>query len=225
MKNLLILTVIIFLNAARLSAQIPLLINNKPNKEIKAYFEKKSMQFLRDSYNDFISDMLQYFDSTIIKENSDFDKFKVYIIPEAYYTIDIAEWQTSNIDISHYILIDTNVYFSEVYFQKGKKTYIWAQMYYPKRPHYDFRSRVYDPEAPKLPSKVEKYFETRFYKYVLKAHPDNIFTIRGFGGCGRYICFQKGTKVYYFDPICKCVQSLNYITLIGLIPLMRYIVR
>jgi hypothetical protein len=45
----------------------------------------------------------------------------------------------------------------------------------------------------------------QFYKYILNTKPDNIFIMRGHDD---YICFQKGTKVYYYDPYSKQVKPL-----------------
>jgi len=211
MRSFFILSLLILLIATKSTAQIPLLINNHPNKEINQFIERKSLNYLKVAYDSFITARMQdSFYRTIFnlnKKNTNFNKFKVYIILAAYYKNNIDEWRTSDKDIIDFIEIDTSTFYCEAYFQKGKSTYIIASMYYPNKQHFDFVSDDYFTDDSKLNTTGINKDDKRFYKYILKASPDNIFIISGYPDL---ICFQKGTKVYFYNHHGNQVQSLNY---------------
>ena len=77
MRSCIILSLLILLIATKSTAQIPLLINNQPNKEIKPYFEKKFLNIIRTNYEEFINFLKEDSTYNLTFENSNFDNFEI----------------------------------------------------------------------------------------------------------------------------------------------------
>ena len=213
MRSYITLFVISILISTKLCGQIPLIINNKPNKEINKYFERKSLKYIKLCYDSFISrqmnDSVLKFLSNLNEENTDFNQFKIYILPLAYFNMNDFKWPSSNDEISKYLLIDTNVYFSTVLFQKGGKTSIYCQNINNKYPNFSFVLEIYFINHNINFSKELKEAEVFFYNKILKSHPDNIFIINGYP---EYLCFQKNKKYFYLDLYTNKIKPLINLT-------------
>jgi hypothetical protein len=208
-ERYIILLIFAILISTKLCGQIPLVIDKKPNSEINKYFNRKSLNYIKLCYDSFISrqmnDSVLKFLSNLNEENTDFNQFKIYILPLAYFNLNDLKWPSSNDEISKYLLIDTNVYFSAVFFQKGNKTSITCQNINNKYPNFGFVSEIYFINQSINLSKEEKEADVFFYNKFLKAHPDNIFIINGYP---EYICFQRNKKYYYFDMYSNQIKPL-----------------
>ena len=76
-----------------------------------------------------------------------------------------------------------------------------------KEPQFGISTSYYSTGEDKIKMQLYDTLNKRFYQSILKAKPDNIFIMEDEF---EFICFQVGTKAYYFDQFSKQVKPLGH---------------